>query len=514
MQNLGYQDYGNSQSESISNTKTTLQIASIFWGVVLLIVVIMSSSSGGVYSACIQDFKSNWELKPIVDIKTTPGEWPAGYESLIHAEWPGTETGCDWSFSFSYNGLDTGSCDTNRTQAGCTTVRSTDAMPLDKFYAYKICGKREGDPFYLMKFPTSSFGSEPRCPSYYKQWGKGTPDNLVWVKRDSPWPINDIIITQENDSKLSSGYSKAVLDNNLVVAFTNSSANRLPTVRLKLEQGEVCANPNEKQVPKGRYFYELLNSYSYGGCTSKVGGYYTDPRYREISTIKEDRLYKDNAVTYIIKNLPDYPIQDSSEYSWHLHTGDYFFWSQSCEQYGELTKDYMIEQINESVDVLAKQGYILITCILYFIICNVILECIAFQYNSENGDDSSKTTFCIINFCIKTALLIIMILLFFGAINVTNQYNNSITLLNKYKCTDAFGNTLFQEFSKSLSSTASYNYFGVILCFISLGLMLVYMMFDMCMGSSKRSPPAPVPFQYPQAYSNDPSMRYVQLDNN
>ena len=478
----GYKDYGSSKSESTSNTKMILQLASIFWGVVLLFVAYMNSSSGGVYSQSIQDFKADWELKPIVDIKTAPGDWPAGYESLIHAKWPGTRAGCDWSESWDYSGLHVGSCGTNHTKGGCITVKSTDAMPLDRFYSYKICGKREGDPFYLMKFPTSTSGGEPECPSDYRKCGRGTPYAIVCVKNDYPWPINDIIITQENDTLLSSGYSKAMLDNNLVVAFTKNSTNRLPTVRLKLEQGEICANPNEQQVSKGRHFYVLLNPGSYSGCSSKIAGFYTDPRYRKISSIREDRLYKDNQVTYVEERLPQYPIQNSSQYYWDLYSGDYFYWSPSCQAYGELTKDYMIKEINKSFGVLAKQKYILIMCILYFIICNVVLEFKAFQYSSEKGGNSSKVKFCLTAFCTRTAILLILILLFLSAINATNKYNVSMTLLGRYKCSDAFGNTLFKEFSKNLSSIESYNYFGVILCFISLGLMLVYMMFDMCLG--------------------------------
>lgn len=59
-------------------------------------------------------------------------------------------------------------------------------MPLDRFYSYKICGKREGDPFYLMKFPTSTSGGEPECPSDYRKCGRGTPYAIVCVKNDYP----------------------------------------------------------------------------------------------------------------------------------------------------------------------------------------------------------------------------------------------------------------------------------------------------------------------------------------
>jgi len=58
---------------------------------------------------------------------------------MITRKWPGTSTGCDCRHAWGlYPNLQVGRCDYNETRDGCNTVGSTSAMPLSKFYSYRI----------------------------------------------------------------------------------------------------------------------------------------------------------------------------------------------------------------------------------------------------------------------------------------------------------------------------------------------------------------------------------------
>ncbi|CAI2360032.1 unnamed protein product [Moneuplotes crassus] len=259
---------------SSGNLKTMQQgyhICILVLAFINLIVVWMAYGAVSGYSASLNDFKTNWSLKPIVDIKTGLSRCPGGYEDLIIDRWPGTSTGCDCSHAWGfYPNLQTGRCDVNETNDGCRTVSSTASMPLNKFYSYRICAKRQGDPFNRAVRPTKMFGVT-KCPGGYKICGSGEPKDQYCVSQGSPCPINSIIISdtsstfsntdsqipQENDDH----YTKLNLDSGVVLAFSYSKAGGLPIVRMKLTEGGVCANPEEVGTSKGRYLYKLLRSW-------------------------------------------------------------------------------------------------------------------------------------------------------------------------------------------------------------------------------------------------------------
>lgn len=135
---LNHNPAENQRSKNTSDIRLACIITTIVVGTIIMILSIVAYSKSGSYNAVVMDFKTNWDLRPIVDIVTSPSECPPTHENLIQREWPGTNVGCDCTWSWNYAGLITGSCDSNHTAAGCVTVRPTNPMPLHKFYSYKI----------------------------------------------------------------------------------------------------------------------------------------------------------------------------------------------------------------------------------------------------------------------------------------------------------------------------------------------------------------------------------------
>ena len=101
-----YKDHSSSSSSSSSSShsgnrkwkygpRLYYSIYLIIAGFITWIVALISSYGISAQNSSMQDFKDNWEYLPIIDIKTTPGKCPPGYEELIKRKWPGTKNGCD-----------------------------------------------------------------------------------------------------------------------------------------------------------------------------------------------------------------------------------------------------------------------------------------------------------------------------------------------------------------------------------------------------------------------------------
>ena len=465
-----YTDHRSEHYDIYYVAKFIAQIANIGCGFMLLIVTIITMARGGAYVNSLNDIKDNWQLQPIVDIKTAVRSCPPGYESLIDRQWPGTVAGWDCTYSWEYYGLYTGYWDINQTASGWYTVYPRSAVDLGKFYSYKICGKRAGGNYLALKNAVGMFG-ENRCPTFFIPCGKGDVDYVIWVREGSQWPINDIIIT-DSKTNLDPSYSKAQLDNGLSVAFTNSSSNRLPVVRLKLTEGEVCTTPNHYEKSEGRYLYKLIYTRDYYKCSSMIAGLYKDPRYRKISSVSEDRLFEDNGVIYVIQNLPRYPISDSKKYKWNLYTNDYFLWSSSCEQYGYATKKHMTERIDAGMDVSSQKTSLLILGIIYFILCSVAMEIFIFNDHKNDYIMTGNIPMVFLSFAVKAILLVTFIMYASSVINAISEYDQSIESIIQYKCSDAFTNRVLQNYSRVLGETISWSNFSFIIA-ISLSVIAV-----------------------------------------
>lgn len=457
-------------------------------GITTMIIAIITNSRVGSYDEAIIDFRDNWMLKPIIDIKTALSEWPAGYEDLIRSSWPGTKVGCDCTYSFSHylSGLRSGTCDSNQTEAGCRTVPSTKPVPINKFYSYRICGRRSGDNFVDAVRPAKRFGGSDGEWKYgYKAWGSGPADYRVCVREQEECPLNHIYITSLSDpSQAPAGYKAQQLDNGQYVVFTSNS-DKLPTVRFKLTEGDIWVNPAEVVHSPGRKEYTLLNSYTYSGWSTKIGGVYKDPRYTSIGSVREDRLFNDNGVIYVIRNLPKYPVDDSMNYFWNLYSADYYYWSASCDDYGTYSRPSMIGVMGESEHISSLTTWLVVICVFQVVICWFIIEGVILCYTYQNLQGShegcvkphDRFKFEMITGCVKIAFLLLKALLFYLCVSSTNSYSGQMQNLSSENCFDSHSQSIFTEYSSSLIAATGLTYWGLIITLGSTALtvgMMVY----------------------------------------
>ena len=134
------------------------------------------------------------------------------------------------------------------------------------------------------------------------------------------------------------------------MAFTTKYKS-MPVVRFKLTEGQICADPEQYMASDGRKLYPLLNTGSYGACSTMVASSYYDDRYDFVGSVNEVRLFEDNGVMNVIQNLPEYPIHDSYRYDWSLYSNEYNYWNPKCESDDDLDREAMLELLADSLSV-------------------------------------------------------------------------------------------------------------------------------------------------------------------
>lgn len=331
-------------------------IVYIILGIAIMVIAYNADSGVSSSDEAMHDFTNNWKTVPLVDIQTALSSCPPGYETLITRKWPGTGVGCDCTYSWNFlnSNLQTSSCSYNETRSGCRDVRPVNAIPLEKFYSYKICGKRDGFNFLDTPRPTKPFATNNvTCSAGFKVCGTGDADHSFCGKIGVDCPINDIYITKPGE-QAKPGYKTVPLDQGQLIAFTTEAAN-LPVVRFRLTESKVCANPSQYAASSGRSLYKLLNSENYGSCSDKVGGSNYDSDYELLGTVREDRLFQDNGILAVTATLPYYPAGDAIKYDWNLYDNRYNFWNTKCEKTENVNKETMVVLIDDSTKVVGYQ---------------------------------------------------------------------------------------------------------------------------------------------------------------
>lgn len=102
----------------------------------------------------IEDYLTNWKLKPLVDIiPTKNSRWPDGYENLIYREFKTLE-GCNClNVKAKGNKIYSGNWDVVQAAAGCTSILPMDPSKITKFFGFNLCGLRSGHNFIEVERP-------------------------------------------------------------------------------------------------------------------------------------------------------------------------------------------------------------------------------------------------------------------------------------------------------------------------------------------------------------------------
>lgn len=229
------------------------------------------------------------------------------------------------------------------------------------------------------------------------------------------------------------GYSLQILDGDQYVVFTTDGDN-LPFIRMRLEQGDVCADPEQHDISRGRSTYKLLNNAQMTGCYTNIAGTKIDTRFQKILSVREDRLYQDNGVYYLIMNLPKYPVGDSANYYWNLHTNSYFYWNPDCDDGDGFNKEYVLEELARSDGAKSTQSSLLIICVFNFAIIFGI-EIIGIILTKSKDDiihdlDGKNIIYETISFGLRFMFIGLMIWYFDYLTTKINEYTSIVSKIS------------------------------------------------------------------------------------
>ncbi|CAI2360031.1 unnamed protein product [Moneuplotes crassus] len=238
-----------------------------------------------------------------------------------------------------------------------------------------------------------------------------------------------------------------------------------------------------------RYFVALISNFSrhyilseltftsrYSStCSTRIAGSYTDPRYELVGKVREDRLFEDNGVSYVTRNLPRYPAADERHYYWNLYVNRYFEWDPDCDSEYGLNREDFITTVEYSVDISWSLGITLLFSIVFFIVCGILLCVYNVILNQDPGDDScSLKNVDVGALVIKGVLILIIIWYCYSNIGVISSYNQTVDVLAQGKCSDLFTNKIFLSYNKDLYSSSGKNYLALIMSLIILATCLIY----------------------------------------
>ena len=235
--------------------------------------------------------KSAFLIKSI-DVVDSNEECPENSNPLNFYKYPGTKGGC----LKSKTDLVEGSCSIwTKIFYNYENIEETEEKNFDVLFNKKLCA-----------YPYNNNGYAKNI-NYLndKQTGKycGLLDNKgnkYYVNNNEECPINNIIINKEllNEDNVFQFSNDYINDNNNNYLLTNES--------LIISEGLPCINPGLINTYHLQYLLNKENE-SYI-CNTFIGGNRLDNRYKQISSINKNILYKDNNIN--LDDFYDYPFKE------------------------------------------------------------------------------------------------------------------------------------------------------------------------------------------------------------
>ena len=263
---------------------------------------------------------------------TTGTACPSDHDRIFTGDWSGTVTGCNCPSgrrTTSYycrkarvsTGLSKGSCSTNQTRCGCSTVSSVSASdfwlwPTNNRY----CAQRDQRISYSNTF--MNMNTDGSCKSNFKQCGSSTSrvKKGICIPKNYSCPLTSIKIASNNPD--SSKYS-LISGRTLNLYYSNDQSFGNPLMDLIVREDHVCVGEHHRGITPGRKDYKLMTNPADPNCTK-------DSRYSEVGeSVGELDLLNSNNVHY--GGLPMF--QTSNQYQWKKFSRNIVEFDPRCNAY-------------------------------------------------------------------------------------------------------------------------------------------------------------------------------------
>ena len=398
---------------------------------------------------------------PLVELQYAEECSENQHDSIIHTI-SGSKEGCSCvnALNYTYKQANkylvfSGKCKKNHTLNNCTSIKAYPEVNLKRWYSGKFCSKKYSNLKGYKDFFKYSVGEKEDCQNGFKLCGKLDDINYLCLPENESCPINDIVISKENDSLYYYQKYNIKDSDGKILYYTNNSKKPIIT-KLKIAEGKLCAG-------KGYYHTEypqfiLDKNFALYGCRYTIMGSIYDETVTKLDNMTKKELYSYNNFSMYSRyyNNCEYPYY-SLNADVFLYPKRYIAFNKTCLMENNLDidddifKNEKIEMINNSLLKNRKMHNILIW-ISIAAIDFYFMTCFFINIDEENN----LSNFCIWSTITIPFYLAMNVITIIGLIAMTNirEYplcNDSITNIKidiyNIKSKEIFTNTLIVFFN-------------------------------------------------------------------
>ena len=366
----------------------------------------------------IKDILSNWEFKPIIDLKVLDEEPSDEYSDNLNQfsfmSWDGTIEGCNClnatkeQVGEKYsNKIHRFSCKSDDFKKYCETILSTNGRNINIWKGKKIIpvfnynSKRYFD--YLSKSNLCDSDDYKLC---------GILDNKLnkmCVLKEEKCPINKMIIDKKESAPKDYKYITLKLNNDYYLHYTNEANDAKILVSFRVSEGQICVDSNKHYSRNPDY--QLYSTFEYGGnCDS------FDNRYFRIDSENKINLFDENGITNLTKNLPNFTIVNEEIFLYYRN-----YIGLSKDKNINIEDADSIKRFMEVYNSLKAPKLFVNLLIISFSLFELIKNC----YKTYSKYIITNT-----DIIIKFVLIILNILFLLMSILLIIIEGNSVTILN------------------------------------------------------------------------------------
>ncbi len=390
---------------------------------------------------------------------------------LFKREWEGLEPACDCRKSFHHGSKNIfkGKCSVLKIFMGCQTIHGLDKLFTNKWKGAEICVRHTETNYF-----DSITIIDGECPKKYTLCGVDSKNFPLCFPKKMGCPVNKIKISNSplnNHEK--KHFNSVKLSDDWILQYSNYFYNETLAIDLKYSEGRVCIDPSETNLKLNYIKYKSeseftnifgsannINQTSY--CSTKIGKFNYDERYKSFDSSSKFKYYFDNDIMQKIENFPHINSQELINHSVYLYQRGYLYWSPYCRKNENLMPEKIVEDLLSIVKIesyfVFAGGFLLIIFLLYvvLIISEIFYRYLGGDMNMKSEHKESYNSFfknALSGFTIL--LLTFSILLIFVIFILTNHWS-LVKKFNDLKCGDYFTNKAFNDVGKNLNDLFYY----------------------------------------------------------
>lgn len=308
-------------------------------------------------------------LEPIEDIKLGRNycEEDKGYYPLVNYTFGGVKEHC---YIQKTQKVVSKSCSSSKD----ISIGPIEPKTLNIWHDKNICIKRMQNTSLAFEIVSS----DENCPDGYNECGYiNSKKKKMCLKPDNSQsntkrncPINFLIITEEDPSKYSEGYTILPLTNNINLIYSKIRRNSSIPIDFKVSEGKYPCLEVERRSFINPPFPLLINfpvfdcnRKNYSPQSPNDTGY--DARYSEIDHWKKHNFFEDNDLYHEYKELI-YPgwTNDINTTNFTLFYRDYYHDKENCENYEKFENSLLFQRTSLYIKLVISLANILIMVLL------------------------------------------------------------------------------------------------------------------------------------------------------